>query len=119
MVLPSYPGPERWKLRRQGTPLGVSIMLTVSKFHYHLTNHKPPRPHVESAPKCALFSCSMDGIAVHADSATVNLNFWLTPDEANLDPTSGGLVVYPKVPPNRGLQQGAAAGSDHVRSDVM
>ena len=39
------------------------------------------------------------GIAVHADSATVNLNLWLTPDEANLDPASGGLVVYEKEPP--------------------
>jgi hypothetical protein len=30
----------------------------------------------------------------HADFAAVNVNFWLTPDEANLDPSSGGLVVY-------------------------
>jgi tetratricopeptide (TPR) repeat protein len=34
------------------------------------------------------------GINVHADFARVNLNFWITPDEANLDPTSGGLVIY-------------------------
>lgn len=34
------------------------------------------------------------GINVHADFARVNLNFWLTPDEANLDPSTGGLVVY-------------------------
>jgi len=34
------------------------------------------------------------GINVHADFARVNLNFWITPDEANLDPASGGLVVY-------------------------
>lgn len=39
---------------------------------------------------------------VHADDARVNLNFWVTPDDANLDPTSGGLVVYPKEPPNIG-----------------
>jgi tetratricopeptide (TPR) repeat protein len=30
----------------------------------------------------------------HADFAAVNVNFWITPDEANLDKTSGGLVVY-------------------------
>ena len=24
----------------------------------------------------------------------MNLNFWLTPDSANLDPAGGGLVVY-------------------------
>lgn len=34
------------------------------------------------------------GIGVHADDAAVNVNFWITPDEANLDPESGGLVVY-------------------------
>jgi hypothetical protein len=31
---------------------------------------------------------------VHADFAAVNVNFWLTPDECNLDPRTGGLVVY-------------------------
>ena len=30
----------------------------------------------------------------HADFAAVNVNFWITPDEANLDRDSGGLVVY-------------------------
>ncbi|CAM9566525.1 unnamed protein product [Chrysoparadoxa australica] len=39
------------------------------------------------------------GIKVHADNAEVNLNFWVTPDSANLDPSSGGLIVYPTLPP--------------------
>jgi len=30
----------------------------------------------------------------HADFAAVNVNFWITPTEANLDETCGGLVVY-------------------------
>jgi hypothetical protein len=30
----------------------------------------------------------------HADFAAVNVNFWITPDDANLDQGSGGLVVY-------------------------
>ena len=30
----------------------------------------------------------------HADFAAVNVNFWITPDTANLDATGGGLVVY-------------------------
>jgi len=30
----------------------------------------------------------------HADFAAVNLNFWLTPDTANLSENSGGLVIY-------------------------
>ncbi len=36
----------------------------------------------------------MQGINMHADFAKVNVNFWITPDEACLDPESGGLVVY-------------------------
>ena len=32
-------------------------------------------------------------IGIHSDPATVNLNIWLTPDEANLDKESGGLIV--------------------------
>ena len=39
------------------------------------------------------------GINIHADQAVVNINFWITPDDANLDPTSGGLVVYHREPP--------------------
>ena len=34
------------------------------------------------------------GINLHADFAKVNLNFWITPDEANLDPETGGMTVY-------------------------
>ena len=34
------------------------------------------------------------GIGVHADVAAINVNFWITPDEANLSPGSGGLVIY-------------------------
>ena len=39
------------------------------------------------------------GIEVHADQAAVNVNFWITPDEANLDPDHGGLVVWDKAAP--------------------
>jgi hypothetical protein len=34
------------------------------------------------------------GINVHADFAAINVNFWITPNEANLNPESGGLIVY-------------------------
>ena len=37
---------------------------------------------------------SFTGIGAHADEAAVNVNFWITPKSANLDPSSGGLVVY-------------------------
>jgi hypothetical protein len=39
------------------------------------------------------------GVGIHADDADVNLNFWLAPDEANNDPSSGGLLVYDSMPP--------------------
>lgn len=32
--------------------------------------------------------------SAHADFAAVNVNFWLTPDDANIDPTSGGMIIY-------------------------
>ena len=35
---------------------------------------------------------SYKGIQVHADDAAINVNFWITPNSANLDPSSGGLV---------------------------
>ena len=39
------------------------------------------------------------GIDIHADSGAVSLNFWLTPDAANLEPGAGGLVVHRAPPP--------------------
>lgn len=36
----------------------------------------------------------LPGLAVHADAAAVNVNFWITEDEANLAPERGGLRVY-------------------------
>ena len=61
-----------------------------------------------------------EGIRTHADAAYVNVrnaaaeswcllgeccvhiqvNFWITPSEANLDPRSGGLVVYKRGAPD-------------------
>jgi Flp pilus assembly protein TadD len=41
----------------------------------------------------------MKGLNLHADAAAVNLNFWITPDEANLDPDRGGLIVWDKEAP--------------------
>lgn len=40
------------------------------------------------------YDSRLQGIGNHADSAEVNVNFWITPDECNLDPDHGGLVVY-------------------------
>jgi tetratricopeptide (TPR) repeat protein len=38
-------------------------------------------------------------IDVHADDATISLNFWVTPDIANLSPERGGLEIYTTLPP--------------------
>jgi tetratricopeptide (TPR) repeat protein len=43
--------------------------------------------------------CTLPGLGVHADSAAVNVNFWITPDEANLAPERGGLLVYTEDAP--------------------
>jgi Tfp pilus assembly protein PilF len=45
------------------------------------------------------YDSSLKGINIHADFAAVNVNFWITPDEANLDPESGGLVIWDKPAP--------------------
>jgi tetratricopeptide (TPR) repeat protein len=45
------------------------------------------------------YDSEQSGIAAHADFAAVNVNFWLTPDEANLSPENGGLVVWDKEAP--------------------
>ncbi|HEX4272315.1 MAG TPA: hypothetical protein VHZ32_13055 [Rhizomicrobium sp.] len=45
------------------------------------------------------YDSELRGIGVHADEAAVNVNFWITPDEANLDPESGGLVIWDKAAP--------------------
>ena len=37
-------------------------------------------------------------IDAHADDAAISINFWVTPNEANLNPDRGGLVVC-RVPP--------------------
>ena len=36
----------------------------------------------------------VNGLNVHADAAKVNFNLWLTEDDASLDKSNGGLVVY-------------------------
>ena len=45
------------------------------------------------------YDSELSGIQIHADQAAVNVNFWITPDEANLDPESGGLVIWDKAAP--------------------
>ncbi|MGQ0654917.1 MAG: hypothetical protein ACT4P4_22060 [Betaproteobacteria bacterium] len=47
---------------------------------------------------------SLTVLGTHADSAAVNVNFWITEDQANLDPASGGLLVHTvQAPPDWGF----------------
>ena len=39
-------------------------------------------------------------IGLHADDARLSINFWITPDTANLKPGRGGLVIHRKTPPS-------------------
>ncbi|MCY4552005.1 MAG: tetratricopeptide repeat protein [Defluviicoccus sp.] len=47
------------------------------------------------------FKCltGSQGIDIHADAGAVSLNFWLTPDAANLEPGAGGLAIHRAPPP--------------------
>jgi len=45
------------------------------------------------------YDSKLEGIGLHADAAAINVNFWITPDESNLDPDHGGLVVYDREAP--------------------
>ena len=40
------------------------------------------------------YDSTMKGINVHADFAAVNVNFWITRDQACLDPDKGGLIIW-------------------------
>ena len=39
------------------------------------------------------------GTRVHSDQASINVNFWIAPNDSNLDTKSGGLVIWNKLPP--------------------
>ena len=45
------------------------------------------------------YDSKYSGINTHADQAAVNVNIWLTPEDANLNKDSGGLVVFTAKPP--------------------
>jgi tetratricopeptide (TPR) repeat protein len=45
------------------------------------------------------YGAGLRGTKVHADFAAVNVNFWITDDSANIDPATGGLVIWDKPAP--------------------
>ena len=58
------------------------------------------------------------GIDPHADAATVSVNLWVTPDTANADPRSGGLIIYPEAMPSDWTFDEANAATAHIRSHL-
>ena len=64
-------------------------------------------------------SSHQNGIVIHADEAAVNVNCWLTPDEANLDPESGGLVVYTAKPPADWDFRAYNSNPDYVKENLL
>ena len=51
--------------------------------------------------------CSSDlGTNTHVDNSAVNVNFYIAPDEANLDPDSGGMDVWDlALPPGEDMRR--------------
>jgi hypothetical protein len=45
------------------------------------------------------YSSTGRGLRCHADNAAINVNFWVTPNEANRDKDSGGLAIWNAKPP--------------------
>ncbi len=46
------------------------------------------------------------GTNIHADNSAVNVNFYIAPDEANLDPESGGMDIWDiSAPPGEGMRR--------------
>ena len=41
----------------------------------------------------------VSGISTHADEGAVSINFWITPDDANLNPETGGIEFWNKKAP--------------------
>lgn len=64
------------------------------------------------------YDSSMEGVHIHADDAIVNVNFWITPDDANLDPESGGLLVW-DVPAPQNWDFSKFAGEQAVTRDFL
>ena len=53
-------------------------------------------------------------IDAHADDAAITINFWVTPDAANLKPGGGGLAVCRVPPPVSWQVEGYDAGRDEA-----
>lgn len=62
-----------------------------------------------------VYDTKLPGTDIHGDDADFSLNFWITPDSANLDPSSGGLVIWDKKAPSDWSYSDYNSGGDKVR----
>jgi hypothetical protein len=53
-------------------------------------------------------------VEAHADDAAISINFWVTPDQANLNPNGSGLVVCRVPPPQAWEMKDYNADKDEV-----
>jgi tetratricopeptide (TPR) repeat protein len=61
------------------------------------------------------YDAKLPGTDIHADDADLTLNLWITPDSANLDPSSGGIVVWNQRAPEDWSFDDYNSGGDRVR----
>jgi tetratricopeptide (TPR) repeat protein len=62
-----------------------------------------------------VYDTKLPGTDIHGDDADFSLNLWITPDSANLDPSTGGLVVWDKKAPSDWTYYDYNSGGDRVR----
>lgn len=48
---------------------------------------------------CFAYDSQLPGTSVHGDDADITINLWITPDEANEDAESGGLIIWDQMTP--------------------
>ena len=62
-----------------------------------------------------VYDAQLPGTDIHGDDADYSLNVWITPDSANLDPDSGGLVMWDELAPSEWSYDDYNSGGDKVR----
>ena len=62
-----------------------------------------------------VYDAKLPGTDIHGDDADFSLNLWITPDSANLDPGTGGLVMWDKTAPSDWSYADYNSGGDRVR----
>ncbi|MBV9723521.1 MAG: bacterial transcriptional activator domain-containing protein [Mycobacterium sp.] len=61
------------------------------------------------------YDSKLPGTDIHGDDADFTLNLWITPDSANLDKETGGLVIWDKKAPDDWSFNDYNSGGDRVR----